>query len=213
LVIFDCDGVLVDSEEISNRVLAEMLTAQGLPMTTAEARASYQGWLLKDIVRDAGDRRGEPLAEGWVEDYERVRADVFRADLRAIPGVKDVAHEIVNAGAKICVASQGSRHKMALTLGITALDQLFPARSRFSADDVERGKPHPDLFLHAAAAMGFEPARSVVVEDTPSGVQAAVAAEMRVLGFTADSDAELLAEAGAEGFASMEQLSGLLLLQ
>jgi HAD superfamily hydrolase (TIGR01509 family) len=210
LVIFDCDGVLVDSEVISNEVLARALTEQGLPTTLAEARRDYQGLLLADIDSRAEAKLGRPLAQDWLERYERDRAVVFRRELRAVPGVAEAVRCIQAAGVAVCVASQGKLEKTRLSLKLTKLDPLFPDEALFSAYSVPRGKPHPDLFLHAAQAMAAEPTRCAVVEDTPSGVTAAVAAGMRVLGYAADSDAAALRQAGAEVFGAMEELWGLL---
>jgi HAD superfamily hydrolase (TIGR01509 family) len=206
LVIFDCDGVLVDSEVISNDVLARSLTEQGLPTTLAQARRDYQGLLLADIDSRAQAKLGRPLATDWLERYERDRAVVFRRELRAVPGVAETVRRIKAAGVAVCVASQGKLEKTRLSLKLTQLDLLFSDEALFSAYSVPRGKPHPDLFLHAAQAMAADPLRVAVVEDTPSGVTAAVAAGMRALGYVADSDATALRRAGAEVFASMEEL-------
>ena len=206
LVIFDCDGVLVDSEIISNEVLARSLTEQGLPTTLAQSRRDYQGLLLAEIDSRAQAKLGRPLAKDWLERYERDRGAVFRHELRAVPGVAEAVRRIQAAGVAVCVASQGKLEKTRLSLKLTKLDPLFPDEALCSAYSVPRGKPHPDLFLHAAQAMAVEPARCAVVEDTPSGVAAAVAAGMRALGYAADSDATALQQAGAEVFESMEEL-------
>ncbi len=210
LVIFDCDGVLVDSETISNEVLAGALTAVGLPTTLAESRRGYQGWLLGDIVSHAETKLGRPLPDGWVKRYERERVEVFRRDLRPVAGAADAVKRISAAGIAVCVASQGKLSKTQLTLGLTGLRELFEERALFSAQSVAYGKPAPDLFLHAAAAMGATPSRCVVVEDTPSGVTAAVAAGMRALGYVADSDERALRAAGAEVLDSLDELPKLL---
>ena len=210
LVIFDCDGVLVDSEIISNDVLARALTEQGLPTTLAQSRRDYQGLLLAEINSRAQAKLGRPLAKDWIERYERDRAVVFRRELRAVPGVAESIRRIQTAGVSVCVASQGKLEKTRLSLELTKLNPLFPDEALFSAYSVPRGKPHPDLFLHAAQTMAAEPSRCAVVEDTPSGVTGAVAAGMRALGYAADSDAATLREAGAEVFESMEELPGLL---
>jgi beta-phosphoglucomutase-like phosphatase (HAD superfamily) len=115
------------------------------------------------------------------------------------------------AGVAVCVASQGSLRKTDTSLGLTGLDQLFGPGERFSAHEVARGKPHPDLFLHAAATIGAEPADCAVVEDTPSGVAAAVAAGMPVFAYAADSDASALRAAGAQVVQTLAQLHPLLL--
>ncbi len=210
LAIFDCDGVLVDSEPISNEVLAQMLSEQGLPTTLAESRREYQGLLLADILAAAEARLGRALPEDWLEHYERERSAAFREGLRPIPGVTATVGRIREAGVAVCVASQGKLEKTRLSLQLTGLDTLFEDGALFSAYQVPRGKPHPDLFLHAARTMGADPCNCAVIEDTPSGVQAAVAAGMRVLGYSADSDEEALRRAGAATFRSLDELPGLL---
>jgi HAD superfamily hydrolase (TIGR01509 family) len=210
MVIFDCDGVLVDSETISNDVLAGMLRAEGLPTTLEQARGDYQGLLLGEIVDAVEARLGRPLPDHWVAQYERERSEVFRRELRAVPGVKEVVSRVTDAGVKVCVASQGKLEKTRLSLDLTGLRELFADSALFSAHSVPRGKPHPDLFLLAASTMGAEPANCVVIEDTPSGVTAAVRAGMRVFGYAADSDAAALRAAGAEVFHSHDRLPRLL---
>lgn len=210
LVIFDCDGVLVDSEVISNRVLARILTAEGLPTTLAEARRDYQGLLLSDIFERARDRLGRELPQDLSSRYERERAESFRRELQPVSGAAEVVERIRTAGIDVCVASQGKLEKTRLSLDITGLRHLFPERALFSAWSVPRGKPHPDLFLHAAAKMGVQPGHCVVVEDTPSGVLAGVSAGMRVFGYSADSDEQDLRRAGAKAFRSLARLPELL---
>ena len=206
LVIFDCDGVLVDSETISNTVLARALTDAGLPTTLAASRATYQGLLLEDIVRSAEAQLGRSLPSDWVDQFERERSAQFRRELRAVPGAPEAVRRVREAGIDVCVASQGKLEKTQLTLGLAGLRQLFPAGALFSAYSVPRGKPHPDLFLHAAETMSAEPSRCAVIEDSPSGVTAAVAAGMRVFGYAADSDEQALRAAGAEILRSLEAL-------
>ncbi len=210
-MIFDCDGVLVDSEPISNGVLARLLTAQGLPTTLAESRRAYQGLLLSEVVDSAQARLGHPLPEDWLESYESARSEAFRQELEPVPGAAEAVELLSAAGIAVCVASQGKLEKTRLSLELTGLRHLFAAEALFSAESVARGKPHPDLFLHAATAMGASPRECVVVEDTPSGVTAAVAAAMRVFGYTADSDRDALRRAGAEELASLAELPALLL--
>jgi len=213
LVIFDCDAVLVDSEPISNGVLARMLTAEGLPTTLAEARRDYQGLLLGEVLLSAETKLGRPLPHGWLARYERERSVAFRDELKPVAGAAEAVRRVSAAGIAVCVASQGKLEKTRLTLGLTGLRELFGPGALFSAESVPRGKPHPDLFLHAASVMGSSPASSVVVEDTPSGVTAAVSAGMRALGYAADSDEVALREAGAETFHSLDELPRLLDLE
>jgi HAD superfamily hydrolase (TIGR01509 family) len=210
LVIFDCDGVLVDSEAISCGVLASMLSAEGLATTLEESRRDYQGLRLDEVLASAEAKLGRPLPEDWLERYERERAETFRCDLNAVPGAAAAVARVAAAGVAVCVASQGKLEKTRLTLGLTGLLELFGQEALFSAHSVPRGKPHPDLFLAAAHAMGAEPARCAVVEDTPTGVTAAVAAGMRAFGYSADSDEAALRDAGAALVASLDRLPGLL---
>lgn len=198
LVIFDCDGVLVDSEPISNAVLAGMLTDSGLPTTTQQARSAYQGLLLKDILAIAQSRLGHELPDGWLTEFEHRRAEAFQSELQPIDGAAATVQQIKAAGIAVCVASQGKLSKTALSLKLTGLDRLFPEPTRFSAYEVPRGKPHPDLFLHAAESMGASPHACVVIEDSLSGVRAAHAAGMKAIAYASgDMDAATLRNAGA----------------
>jgi len=209
LAIFDCDGVLVDSEVISNDVLARALSAEGLATTLAQARAAYQGLLLSQVVRAAEQRLGHALPADFLERYERERAVAFRRELKAVPGAADAVASFRAAGIEVCVASQGSLAKTRLSLELTGLRQCFGEDALFSGQLVARGKPHPDLFLHAAERMGVAPARCVVIEDSPSGVAGAVAAGMRVFGYAADSDARALQQAGAEVVLKLAEIAPL----
>jgi beta-phosphoglucomutase-like phosphatase (HAD superfamily) len=213
LVIFDADGVLVDSEVISNRVLARLLTDAGLPRTLAETRRDYQGLLLDEIPVVTAQKFGLGLPADFLDRFQAERAEEFRRALEPIAGAAEVVRRIQTAGIPVCVASQGKLEKTRMTLGITGLDRLIPPEAVFSAYSVPRGKPHPDVFLHAAERMGAEPAACVVVEDTPSGVRAAVAAGMRVVGYSADSDEAALRRAGAEILHSLTELPDLLELR
>ncbi len=210
LVIFDCDGVLVDSEVISNEVLARILTSEGLPTTLAEARRDYQGFLLTDIRDRAQARLGQSLSPNWLAEYEHERAEEFHRSLKAVQGAAEAVQRVKAAGLKVCVASQGALAKTRLTLGLTGLRELFPPGALFSAHDVPRPKPDPALFRQAAATMGVQPSACTVIEDTPSGVTAAVAAGMRAIGYAADSDERALRNAGAEIIRSLDGLPKLL---
>ena len=213
LVIFDCDGVLVDSLSIACGVLAQMLTDEGLPTTLLEARRDYQELLLADVVTRVEAKLDRALRPDWLDCYERKRADAFRQELKPAPGAAEAVRRIKAAGIGVCVASQGKLSKTSLSLSLTGLDDLFPETARFSAYSVTNGKPAPDVFLYAAASMGVEPAHCVVVEDTPSGVTAAVAANMRAVGYAADSDERVLRDVGATVILhSLDELPQLLCL-
>ncbi len=210
LVIFDCDGVLVDSEPISGAVLAGALSASGLPTSPTEAFHEYKGLLLSEVIARAEVRLGAPLAPGFGEAFERDRLLEFKRSLEPIPEAAATIQAVRAAGVPVCVASQGKPEKTELTLTLTGLRPLFGAEALFSAYSVPRGKPHPDLFLHAARVMGVAPDRSVVVEDTAIGVTAAVAAGMRAFGYAADGADQALRAAGAEPIRSLAQLPALI---
>ena len=211
LLIFDCDGVLVDSEPISNRVLAAAISTVGLPMSADQAAASFEGMRLADIQSGIEAQLGKALPAGWLEGFEADRAAAFEKDLTPVPGVDEVLEKATSAGVPMCVASQARREKTMLTLGLTGLGRFFPEAALFSSTMVEHGKPHPGLFLFAAEAMGFDPVDCIVVEDGVLGVEAGRAAGMRVLGYApAESDPDRLAIKGAEVFRSMVDLPALL---
>jgi HAD superfamily hydrolase (TIGR01509 family) len=209
LVIFDCDGVLVDSEAISNRVLAEHFTGIGVPMTVAESVHHFLGRNADHVHARGAELLGAPLPEGFYAGYAAARDAAFERDLQAIAGVAEAVDALHAAGIATCVASSGSHDKMRHTLGLTGLWERFEGRI-FSATEVAHGKPAPDLFLHAAAATGFAPADCTVVEDAPAGVQAARAAGMRVLAYAATTGPDRLRDADAV-FGDMAQLPALVL--
>ncbi len=205
-VIFDCDGVLVDTELISNTVLAGLLTEAGLPTTLEFCLREYRGRSMTSVVELATRRHGAPLPGDIAARYYADMKDAFAREGQAVPGVADALDRIALPS---CVASSGPHHKMEVTLRRAGLWERFAGRI-FSASEVEHGKPAPDLFLHAARAMGFDPATTAVVEDSVPGVQAARAAGMRALAFARNTDADLLAAVGGEPFEDMAQLPGLL---
>ena len=207
-VIFDCDGVLVDTELISNTVLAGLLTDAGLPTTLELCLRDYRGRSLTSVMALAERRHGAPLPADLPDRYYAETEARFAMSLEPIAGVIEALDAI---DLPMCVASSGPHHKMAVTLRATGLWDRFDG-AIFSATEVAHGKPAPDLFLHAARAMGFDPASTAVVEDSVPGVTAARAAGMRALAFAgdADSDAKALAAAGGEVFDDMARLPALL---
>lgn len=211
LVIFDCDGVLVDTETIANRRLAEVLTEHGLPMTMAESRKRFMGRTMKSVrdmvLAEEGIDLGADFPDRWLAELP----ELFSAGVEAIPHVRETLLHLKTAETPLCVASSAKVEKMHLTLGASGLLPLLED-VLFSAWMVERGKPAPDLFLFAAESMGFAPDQCVVIEDSPAGAIAGQAAGMPVFGYTADplTDADGLAEAGATLFDDMRALPGLL---
>jgi HAD superfamily hydrolase (TIGR01509 family) len=178
LVIFDCDGVLVDSERLAVRVEARLLSTLGWDISEAEVVRRFVGRSDAFMRQEIERTLGRPVPE-WDARYAAALSAAFRAELRAVPGVVAALDRLTVPS---CVASSGTHEKMRLTLGLTGLLDRFAGRIS-SATEVARGKPAPDLFLHAASRMGVAPARCVVVEDSAPGVQAARAAGMRSLGY------------------------------
>lgn len=211
LVIFDNDGVLVDSEPLANSILAGYLTELGHPTSYEESLHDYMGGAVHRVHDLVLERTGQRLPDDFDETlYTRTFA-AFERELRPVPGVEEVLNGLVEQGISYCVASSGSHDRIRVGHRVTRLDEWFEDEWLFSSQDVGQGKPAPDLFLHAARSMGVEPARCVVVEDSPLGVRAALAAGMDVYGFTGMMPAERLA--GATGyFGDMKQLPGLLQL-
>ncbi len=205
LVIFDCDGVLVDSDRISLRIQAERISALGLEMTYEDCVRDFLGLGMPATLRILAERLGRPLPEGWEAELDAAVRDGFRRELTPVPGIVEALEGIELPA---CVASSGSHEKMRLTLGLTGLWDRFAGRI-FSADEVQRGKPAPDLFLHAASRMSTPPERCIVVEDSPFGIAAAKAAGMSALGFAAATPAARLDGADAV-FMAMEDLPGLI---
>ncbi len=211
LVIFDCDGVLVDSEAIANETLAEALTALGLAMTGAEARRRFVGLSLKTMCRQLTDEFGLALPPGWADEVEARDFAAFRARLQPVSGVEQLIEAVDAAGVKKCVASSGSFAKMDVTLGVTGLKRRFD-EVIFNASQVAHGKPAPDLFLYAADRMGVAPGACVVIEDSIHGVVGARAAGMRVIGYCGDilTDRAALERAGAEIVTAMDEIPRLI---
>jgi HAD superfamily hydrolase (TIGR01509 family) len=213
LVIFDCDGVLVDSERLANVSFSAALKPHGLDWSVEETMRRLMGRSLKSCVEIVEAEIGRKLPDDFVESMQAVTYQSFRdAPLQPVPGVKQAVLALQAAGLATCVASSGSPEKMKFTLGLTGLWDLFDGRI-FSASQVSRGKPFPDLFLHAAIAMNEQPFDSVVVEDSVPGVQAARAAGMRALAYAGASytDRQGLAKAGGTVFDDMSKLPGLVL--
>lgn len=183
LVIFDCDGVLVDSEAISNAVMAASITAAGLPTTADEVAVLFQGMRLAEIGATIERQLGKGLAERFWDGFDADRTAAFESSLKAVDGASETVAAIRSAGIRTCVASQARLSKTKLTLGLTGLRRLFTDSELFSADTVPRGKPFPDLFLHAACTLGVPTRDCVVVEDSSIGIRAAIAAGMRAIAY------------------------------
>ena len=210
LVIFDCDGVLVDSEPIAVRTEVRLLAEVGWPLTEQEVLERFVGRSDADVLAAIEAQVGRPLPD-WRDRYHRELHAAFDAELTAVDGVAAAIDAVEAAGVATCVASSGSHDKMRRTLGRTGLWERFEGRI-FSSSEVAHGKPAPDLFLHAAASMGAAPERCVVVEDSRAGAAAARAAGMRCIGFAGGlTPAAWLEAEGAEVITDMVDLPALVL--
>jgi HAD superfamily hydrolase (TIGR01509 family) len=207
LVIFDCDGVLIDSERLGVRVDVMALHELGWPLSEAEVIARFVGRSDRENQAAIEAHLGRRLPEGWAEQVEERYRQAYAAELTPVDGVLEALDRITLPS---CVASSATHAHLRYTLGLTGLYERFAGRV-FSAEDVGRGKPAPDLFLHAAAQMGAEPTGCVVVEDSRPGVEAARAAGMRALAFAGGlTPAELLSGLDTVVFDDMRELPELL---
>jgi HAD superfamily hydrolase (TIGR01509 family) len=209
LVIFDNDGVLVDSEPLSNTLLAAYLTELGHPTSYEDSLRDYMGAAMHRVHDLIGERTGERLPADFDAIFDGRVFAAFERELQPVPGAPEVVEKLAADGVPYCVASSGSHERIRVGHRTTGLDRWFDDARIFSSQDVGRGKPAPDLFLYAAEQMGAAPEKCLVVEDSPLGVQAARAAGMDVYGFTAMTPAERLV--GADRlFGEMSELLGLL---
>ena len=209
LVIFDCDGILVDTENLANRRLAEWLTAAGYPTSFEYCRKNFSGHSMVSVQKVV-EATGVSLGDDFVDRWNAGLPDLFAHGVEAVPYVREFVEAVRAAGIAYCVATSARVSKMHITLGQTGLLPLFE-HALFSSTMVGRGKPFPDLFLHAAKTMGFAPADCIVIEDSVAGTQAGIAAGMRVFSYHGDplSDRDGLAEAGGILFDDMRELAGL----
>ena len=208
LIIFDCDGVLVDSERACNQAMADLLAEYGLRLTLEQTIEQFIGRSVAQCIAIITELLGRaPPGDFQSRLSQRTRASL-ETNLSVVPGVEEMLSTLTQP---YCVASNGNRAKMSFTLGHTGLLERFEGRM-FCADDVAAPKPAPDLFLHAARRFDADPARCIVVEDTPTGVAAARAAGMTALGFAALTPVGCLRDAGAHAtFTHMRELPELLM--
>lgn len=209
LIIFDNDGVLVDSEPISNTILAAYLTELGHPTSYEDSLRDYMGAAVHRVHDLVMERTGRTLPADFDDTLHARVFAAFERELVPVAGVPEALEGLRSEGVAYCVASSGSHERIRVGHRKTGLDRWFSDEIIFSAQDVGRGKPAPDLFLHAAERMGADPSRCAVVEDSPLGLAAARAAGMDVYAFTAMTPAAQLA--GASGhFSKMSELRALL---
>lgn len=209
LVIFDNDGVLVDSEPHAHPVLIGLLQENGWSISLEESRRRFLGTSIS-FVRDTAEQEiGRPLPRDFEDRYHQRLFDTYEQSLVAVDGVVDVLDQLVALEIPFCVASSGSAQRVRRSLTLTGLWSYFDGRA-FSADDVERAKPEPDLFLHVAASLQVDTSQCVVVEDSPLGIEAATAAGMQSVGFAFRTTNEQLGRASLGVVDRMADLLALL---
>jgi HAD superfamily hydrolase (TIGR01509 family) len=207
-VLFDCDGVLADSEELVNRIVAADLTARGWRLSGPQARETFLGMALPDMLPVIEARVGH-LPPRWAHDLSRRISEALLAEVEPVPGAVEAVRAVVAAGLPVAVASNSGRGELLAKLQRLGLAAAFGSRV-FSFEDVAEPKPAPDIYRAAAAACGAPPASCVVVEDSLLGARAGIAAGCRVLGLARETAPEVLAAVGAEPFLRMQDLPGLL---
>jgi HAD superfamily hydrolase (TIGR01509 family) len=209
LIIFDCDGVLVDSETLENEIAAHCLTEAGLPITGPQCRERYIGLSSAAVMSRVEAELGHKLPDNWLEDYHARSRARLAAEIVAIDGVTAAIDALEALGFETAVASSGEHAKMKITLGRTGLYGRFKGRI-FSAEDVAHGKPAPDVYLLAAKTLGHAPDTCFAVEDSPNGAHAALAAGMTTFGYSAQIDRALLEAVGVHAvFDNMAELPAL----
>jgi len=210
LVIFDCDGVLVDTESLGNRRLASWLTEAGFPIEYEACRRRFVGRSMAAVQAEV-EAAGVSLGVDFVERWNLALPELFAKGVDEIPHVREFVETLREARIPYCVASSARLSKMHITLGVTGMLPLFK-HAMFSSTMVARGKPFPDLFLHAADTMGFAPADCIVIEDSVAGTEAGRAAGMPVYSYCADAmaDSEGLAAAGGVLFDDFSHLSAMI---
>lgn len=206
-IIFDCDGVLVDSEAISIGVLVELAKEAGLHLDYEQALEDFSGEALQYCLEQIEKQAPQALPENAIQLFRECTFQAFKDSIQAIPGIAALLQRLKEVPK--CVASNAPQNKIELNLGLLDLLKHFEGRL-FSAYELERWKPEPDLFLHAARQMGYTPKDCVVIEDSLAGVQAAVAGGFDVFAYTRPKRAKQLEAAGAHVFFDMNQLDDLL---
>ncbi len=205
-IIFDCDGVLVDSEIISSKVLVELANSIGAHIDIEYADLNFTGKAFEDVFAHIEDLAGRKLPENHERDYRIRTFELFKSELQPIKGIHKLLDEIT---VPFCVASNGPRDKIILNLGIVDLISRFEGNI-FSAYDINRWKPDPALFIHAAEALGFSPDECAVIEDSMSGINAAVDGGFDVFGFANSHNSVQFEQAGATIFFEMDDLLGII---
>ena len=213
LVIFDCDGVLIDSEALCDRVVSSELHDLGWPLSPIECHRRFLGLTFADIQQAAEQQLGRPLDSGWIAQVVQRVTEVMAREAEPIAGAREAIEAVRALGLPFRIASNSSHAEMDAKFARVGFTRLVEGRLHSAYDLIargKRGKPDPDLFLETAAAEGVAPQACVVIEDSLAGVRAAVAAGMACLGYSPDGDGAALRQAGALPFASMYALPGMI---
>ena len=209
LVIFDCDGVLVDTERVNNEDISILLKDAGLELTPEEVGRRTTGLAYSEMWEMFRDEVGNPFPADILERQLGMELERLRKELLPMPGAVEAVSHLAAAGMPMCVASNGTREKMEVTLEVTSLAGYFGDKF-FGVDQVAHGKPGPDIYLLAAQKMGVPPNRCVVIEDSYPGAQAGLAAGMTVMGYCPNKDIWGLENLGSHTFSDMNVLPDLL---
>ncbi len=188
-IIFDCDGVLVDSEIITTKYFIKHLHDIGYPISIEDAIKRFTGISDKAVYEEISSESGIRFTPEQISHIQEQVHDALHAELSAISGIAELLTSLEKKDAPMCVASSGTFDKIYKSLYVTGLRKYFPDQAIFSVQNVQKGKPAPDLFLFAAAKMGYNPKDCIVVEDSLAGIEAAIAANMCVIGFLGGSHA------------------------
>ena len=208
-IIFDCDGVLVDSEELASRVEAELARELGLNLTTDEAHDLFLGKTVDGVLELIAERSGRKLSAAFVYNWAFATAQTFMRELRPVPGVRAVVEEMRARGHPLAVASQSPLARVRFSLEVTGLADLF-GKHMYVTSMVPRPKPAPDVYLLAASRLGLQPEDCVVVEDSPAGAAAALSAGMRAIGYAPGGTADAMRASGITVIRSMDELPELI---
>jgi HAD superfamily hydrolase (TIGR01509 family) len=205
-LIFDCDGVLIDSEHLASRVEAELTSELGLTLSADEAHALFLGKTVDGVLDAIAARTGARPSAAWVYNWAFATAHAFHRELAVVEHLRDAVEQLRDLGHPMAVASQSSLARVRFSLEMTGLAPLFGARI-YVTSMVPRPKPAPDIYLFAAHKLGASPADCLVVEDSPAGAAAALAAGMRVVGYAPGDTYAAMKASGARVIRSMAELA------
>jgi HAD superfamily hydrolase (TIGR01509 family) len=206
-LIFDCDGVLIDSEHLASRVEAELTRELGLSLTAAEAHGMFLGKTVEGVLEAIAAKTGKRPSAAWVYNWAFATAHAFHRELAVVEHLRDAVEELRGRGHRLAVASQSPLARVQFSLEVTGLAPLF-GEHVYVTSMVARPKPSPDIYLLAAEKLGVSPADCVVIEDSPAGAAAALTAGMRAIGYAPGPTHAAMLATGATVIRSMRDLAG-----